>query len=429
MDITTDLPSRDFQAATHRFREFAPFKDFVNATFPWLEFKTSWRRDFVADAVGYAGQQHLIMQLQTPAVHVQRPRRRAESDQVGHIKFFWQLSGMTALEQGGQEVVMRPGDTTVCDTARAYRLRVADHARFAVLLLPYDSYPDWFRTAERLVATRLTERATTRAALCALMSLMQSTAAGDDDCVEDVVLPVQSMLCNSLERMAGRPRYGAPEGRSLLQRVQAHIDRNLHDPGLSPGELARAVNLSRRGLYLALKRHGLTPARLITDTRLARCRQALADPARQARTITDIAFEYGFADAARFSHIFRACHGMPPREWRHRVLADEQFNVAGRDVVAPGGNAMRTAGSAGTAAFSTTVFTRRERQILTQLPECGSNADVARSLSVSENTVKFHLKSIYRKLGVSGRLPAIRAAGALGLLDFSQTPMHARSEL
>lgn len=36
-----------------------------------------------------------------------------------------------------------------------------------------------------------------------------------------------------------------------------------------------------------------------------------------------------------------------------------------------------------------------------------SNAEIARQLSIQRGSVEFHLTSIYRKLGVSGR-PALR---------------------
>ena len=54
----------------------------------------------------------------------------------------------------------------------------------------------------------------------------------------------------------------------------------------------------------------------------------------------------------------------------------------------------------------------REQEILRHLANGASNKALACQLFVSENTVKFHLKNIYGKLGVSGRLQAINAARA-----------------
>ena len=45
-----------------------------------------------------------------------------------------------------------------------------------------------------------------------------------------------------------------------------------------------------------------------------------------------------------------------------------------------------------------------------------SNVEIASELYVSVNTVKTHVKSIYRKLDVTGRREAIRKARELHLL-------------
>jgi LuxR family maltose regulon positive regulatory protein len=58
----------------------------------------------------------------------------------------------------------------------------------------------------------------------------------------------------------------------------------------------------------------------------------------------------------------------------------------------------------------------REREVLRYLPSIMSNADIAAELFVSVNTVKTHVKSIYRKLGATRRQDAVRCARQLGLL-------------
>jgi DNA-binding NarL/FixJ family response regulator len=61
-------------------------------------------------------------------------------------------------------------------------------------------------------------------------------------------------------------------------------------------------------------------------------------------------------------------------------------------------------------------LTRREVEILRLVAEGRTNSEVARSLWVTEETVKFHLSNTYRKLGVSNRTEAGRWAHQHGLL-------------
>jgi DNA-binding NarL/FixJ family response regulator len=61
-------------------------------------------------------------------------------------------------------------------------------------------------------------------------------------------------------------------------------------------------------------------------------------------------------------------------------------------------------------------LTRRELEILRLVAEGHSNSQLARMLWVTEQTVKFHLSNIYRKLGVGNRTEASRWAQLHGLL-------------
>lgn len=58
-----------------------------------------------------------------------------------------------------------------------------------------------------------------------------------------------------------------------------------------------------------------------------------------------------------------------------------------------------------------------ERQVLSLLSEGMSNRQISVSIGVSENTVKYHLKSIYVKLGVRHRLGAVMFATSIGLIQ------------
>jgi DNA-binding NarL/FixJ family response regulator len=61
-------------------------------------------------------------------------------------------------------------------------------------------------------------------------------------------------------------------------------------------------------------------------------------------------------------------------------------------------------------------LTKRELEILQLVAEGHSNGELARMLWVTEQTVKFHLSNIYRKLDVANRTEASRWAQLHGLL-------------
>ena len=56
------------------------------------------------------------------------------------------------------------------------------------------------------------------------------------------------------------------------------------------------------------------------------------------------------------------------------------------------------------------VLTTREVQTLKELTEGKSNKEIARDMDLSEPTVKLHLKSVFRKFGVTNRVQAAMIA-------------------
>ena len=62
-------------------------------------------------------------------------------------------------------------------------------------------------------------------------------------------------------------------------------------------------------------------------------------------------------------------------------------------------------------------LTVREREVLGLLGWGLSNKMIARDLRISEHTVKFHVSSIYAKLGAASRTEAVRLGARFGLIS------------
>jgi DNA-binding NarL/FixJ family response regulator len=78
-----------------------------------------------------------------------------------------------------------------------------------------------------------------------------------------------------------------------------------------------------------------------------------------------------------------------------------------------------SSGGTPTVEQSTSIeieLTKREREILRLVAEGHSNAQLAAMLWVTEQTVKFHLSNVYRKLNVANRTEAARWAQLHGIL-------------
>ena len=63
------------------------------------------------------------------------------------------------------------------------------------------------------------------------------------------------------------------------------------------------------------------------------------------------------------------------------------------------------------------ALTAREHDVLALVADGLPNREIATALSISEHTVKFHLASIFGKLGVSSRTEAVQRGLRLGVIE------------
>ncbi len=69
------------------------------------------------------------------------------------------------------------------------------------------------------------------------------------------------------------------------------------------------------------------------------------------------------------------------------------------------------------AAGAGPLLSNRELEVLKLVAAGATNGEIARKLWVTEQTVKFHLSNVYRKIGVANRTEASRYAHVNGLVD------------
>lgn len=69
------------------------------------------------------------------------------------------------------------------------------------------------------------------------------------------------------------------------------------------------------------------------------------------------------------------------------------------------------------SAVAAAGLSDQEARVLAELAKGQSNRQIAETLCLSEQTIKFHLRNVYRKLGVANRTEALRLALDRHLLD------------
>ena len=95
--------------------------------------------------------------------------------------------------------------------------------------------------------------------------------------------------------------------------------------------------------------------------------------------------------------------------------AMESLRAAGAEVRSSLDAPPPLVGSRASAAVSAEL-TPRETEVLRMLAEGLSNKQIAARLAISEHTVKFHVASVYEKLGATSRTEAVRLGVRRGLI-------------
>lgn len=256
-----------------------------------------------------------ISSTQQSVVHESRHIRHAERELV-QINF--QLEGAGLVFQDGREARTGPGEVVVYDSRRPYEMRYGEPFRALSVDFPRHILHSRFGHAEEFTARSFSGRRGPGRFLYSYVKTLARQAEQDDlliaNRLQDHIVDLLVTAFSGLGQHAA-PRASANRT-TTLYRVRTYLNENLRDPALSPTTVARAQGVSLRYLYDLFEDEGTTISRFIQQARLDRCRADIEDRTQSCRSLSEIAFSWGFSDSAHFSRAFRNRFGMSPRECR-----------------------------------------------------------------------------------------------------------------
>lgn len=246
------------------------------------------------------------------------PGNLADSEQ--RFSVLVQLGGATTARQHHRSCCIHPDDICFLDQNAPFELEVnVASSQLMILQMPRSALLNrnpWLkqRTAEALdprdPGTRLLRGM--------LLNLMALTPLLDSEQQTSALTAIQHLL--AAPRLAARPNL--PDASWRVRMALSYIESSLDDPALTAEVVAQQQSVSRRRLDDLLSASiGMSVTRRIWVRRLEQARTDLADPRHALRTVTQIAFGAGFADAAHFTKAFKHRYGCTPSQWRSRSRA------------------------------------------------------------------------------------------------------------
>ena len=232
-----------------------------------------------------------------------------------------QTDGRGRVVQDGREAVLAPGDFALYDSTRPYTLAFDGDFQQYVLMLPGRLLRTALPGTERLTATAVSGQ---RGAGHLMINMIRTLAADIDTLAPEsavaVADSVTQILIAGLSALPAAKRVPLSQLRAYhLERIKACVRARLRDPALTVGSVAAELKMSPSTLHRAWGSEACSLADWIWAQRLDAAHRELCDPGLAGRGVSEIAFAWGFSDAAHFSRAFRARFGRSPREVRPRM--------------------------------------------------------------------------------------------------------------
>lgn len=262
----------------------------------------------------------VMTKLEANRHRVIRSTRLSRSSDASYLKIVAPWQGSAAVEQAGRQVWVQPGGWAIYDTTGSYEVANPERSQHLIVMLPKEPLIERGLRLDALMGRQVGGASgISRVALDTMRSTFQELPSMTDEAARGAGDLILELVRLSLLELAGRGT-ATTQLEAFKDRIRDFIGQHLRDPLLSIDRIAQALNCSKRHLHDAFADEEDTLAHYILRRRLQACMRDLKRPDYLQRTITDIAFSWGFNNGAHFSRAFRDHTGMSPSDFRAAAL-------------------------------------------------------------------------------------------------------------
>jgi AraC-like DNA-binding protein len=310
--MSTDAVAPDERAAIWR--------DWVWKHFGGLESHLYGDTSFDGHMAATCAGDVVLTKLEANRHHVLRSPKLARASETSYLKIVAPWQGSAAVEQFGRQAWVKPGGWAIYDTTGSYEIANPERVEHLIVMVPKEQLIERGLKLDSLMARHVGGvSGISRVALEAMRSTYQELPAMSEDSARGAGEMITDLVRLSLLELAKR-ETASTQLEAFRDRIRDHIGQHLRDPALSLDGIAQALNCSKRHLHNAFNEEDGTLASYILRRRLQACMRDLKNPALLARTISEIAFSWGFNSGAHFSRVFREHAGLSPSDYRQAAL-------------------------------------------------------------------------------------------------------------
>lgn len=269
---------------------------------------------FNGRVTSWSGAAFTRFSLQSTAMTVTRSSQEIARRSWNSYLVYRECRPGVELTFGGTVFAPEPGDLVIWDADEPFSTRTAGEFGYEGWMLPKPLMVPHLRAGgerPQHLSTGSGVPALLRAFLAGLENDMGTLEGQSSDLVIDNLARLVGIALGT----AAGPHDGALRAAKLAQ-ARRYIDSHLTDTRLSPSRAAASLGLSLRQLHGLFETNGATFAEQVQRQRLQECRRVLQSPAASGRSVTDIAFAWGFGSLPTFYRAFQHEFGMAPGDMR-----------------------------------------------------------------------------------------------------------------
>lgn len=259
-----------------------------------------------------------ITRVNSRGQHVSRTRKEVLSAREDVLQLNFQIVGEGFVTQDGRECVTTPGTFAIYDSTRPYELRFKGAFEQICFNLPRAFVRQRYGTFDTFTARAISGYSGPGRFLFAFMQQVLAEDESEQNPFHDRLQEhFSDLLVTAVSQFSAQVVRAGPAGRvATLTRVKNIALGQLRNPEVAPESVARTAGISIRSLHALFDQDETTFCRWLQQARLMRCKSDIENPNLRTRSIGDIAYSWGFSDAAHFSRSFRQAFGLTPRECR-----------------------------------------------------------------------------------------------------------------
>lgn len=248
----------------------------------------------------------------------------ARHDYQDLLKVAVQLKGSSYFEQDNRSVLLPPGCWSIYDTTRPYTVSTMGNVELLTLLIPRARIVTNRLNLNDLIVRRFSgETGVGKLAFQFITTAFAEIANVNPDHEWEIVGAISQLIRLAMLEAAGE-QSDLSVREKWRERVRGYIEEHLRDPDLSVEKVAGAMNCSKRYIHKIFASDGTSASGYLWRMRLSRCREELSDPASASKSITEIAYSWGFSSSAHFSRAFKERFHSCPRSYRASAHAGDR---------------------------------------------------------------------------------------------------------